>query len=114
MAGLWERVKPDGAERINIHLIVAGLSGYFANTVDGTKGFTRVQVRDALNAVLTGDGYSALTAAEETDLNGIADEIDAQTNNTTKLIFLRLVESVMIAAEAGQINETKWRGDLGI
>lgn len=114
MAGLWERTKGDGAERINIHFIVAGLSGYFVNSQDNTVGFTRIQVRDGLNAILAESGYAALTAAEETDLNGIADTLDAQQNNTAKLIFLRLVEALFIAAEAGQVSETKWRNDLGI
>ncbi len=114
MANLWERVNQNGAERINIHFIVAGLKGYYANTQDNTVGFTRVQVRDALNNILANDNYSALTAGEESDLNGIADAIDAQPNVNAAQTFLLLVEALMIAAEIGEISETKWRADLGI
>lgn len=110
MAGLWERIRPDGTDRIPVHLVVAGLRAVFVNGVDGTKGATRVQVRNALNNHVE----LALTAAEEADLNGIADTIDAQANNTSKIIFLQNIEYVMIAAEFGAIDETKWRNDLGI
>jgi len=114
MAGLWERVKPDGTERINIHLIVAGLRGYFVNTVDSGKGATQGQVLSAINSQLTASGYSALDAAEQTDLSDIAAELDLQSTNTAKLIYLCNLEYVMIAAEVGEVAEAKWRNDLGI
>ncbi len=112
MAGLWERVRNDidVDDRINVHLVVAGLEAYFANTQDSSKGVTRIQVKNAINSQLV----VPLTTAEETDLNGIADEIDAQSNVNAKQTFLFLIEYAMIAAELDVINETKWRGDLGI
>lgn len=114
MAGLWERVRADVANRINTHLIVAAMRAYFVNTLDASKGATRVQIRNAMNTYLTGNGAPALSAAEEADLTAIADRLDAQANNTARLIFLAGLEYAFIAAENGIINETKWRNDLGI
>ena len=115
MAGLWERVRGDADDRINIHLIEAALGGYHINAhIDGTKGFTRVQVKDTINNELIANGAAVLTAAEETDLNAIADEIDAQANDTARLHYLVGAKAVFIAAELEEITEAKWRADLGI
>lgn len=111
MAGLWERVRPDVEDRVAVHLIVAAYSGYFVNTVtSGAKGATKAQILAAINAEL----QTPLSGAEQTDLDAIADQIDAQSNNINKLIFIRGIEYAFIAAEMGAINEAKWRGDLGI
>jgi len=104
MAGIWERIKPGGNDRISIHMIVAGLKGY------ATGVFTTVQVRDALNAKLA----TPLTAAEQTDLTNMAVQIDDLTNTTAKLVYGNNLEAIMIAAENGAVNETKFRADLGI
>ncbi len=110
MAGLWERVKPDADDRISIHLIEAAYGGYFINTVNAAKGATKAQILAAINNHLV----TPLTGPEQTDLNAIADQVDAQSNNINKLIFLTGLKYVFIAAEMGEVNEAKWRNDLGI
>jgi len=114
MAGLWERVRPDALSRIDMHLIIAAMRAYHVNTVDASKGATRLQIRDGLNQILAEENAPLLSAAEEADLTAIADAFDAQTNQINKLIFISGLEYVMIAAEKGVIGEAKWRNDLGI
>lgn len=114
MADLWELVRPDVEDRISIHLIVAAMKAYFVNTLDASKGATRTQIRDALNTQLAKNGLPTLTANEEADLVAIADALDAQPNNVSKLICLSSLEYVFIAAEMDIIGEAKWRNDLGI
>lgn len=110
MAGLWERVKENVEDNVPVHLIVAGLRAYLVNILDNTKGATRIQIRDALNTQLV----NPLSTTEQNDLTAMADQLDALANNTLRLIYLADVEYVMIAAEMGIINESKWRNDLGI
>jgi hypothetical protein len=105
MAGLYERVKGGGTDRINIHLIVAGVKGYAAGI------WSRAQILTALNNQVS----TSLDTAEQTDLNDIADVIDALSTTTDKLVYVvGKLEPSMIAAEINEINETKWRTDLGI
>lgn len=110
MAGLWERVRPDANDRVNVHLIVASIKAYYVQTEDATKGATRLQIRNHLDAHL----QTPLSGAEITDLEGIADTIDGLPNANAKQSFVFLCEYAFIAAETGDINETKWRSDLGI
>ena len=111
MAGLWERVRPDVDDRVNIHLIEAAYGAYLINTATaGAKGTTKAQILSAVNSELV----TPLSAAEQTDLDLIADEIDAQSNLTNKLLYLAGLKYVFVAAEEGLVTETKWRQDLGI
>ena len=110
MAGLWERVKNEAEDRVAVHLIEAAFGAYYVNTVDGSKGATAAQILTAINNQLE----TPLDAASQTDLSDIAAEIDALANNTQKLIYLVGLKYVFIAAEMGEVNETKWRNDLGI
>lgn len=103
MAGLWERVKPTGADRINVHLIVASLKGFSAGI------FTAVQVRDALNNHIA----NPLTTEEQADLTAISNQITGTA--TVKLTYVvGKLEPLMIAAESGDVTESFWRTNLGI
>jgi len=104
MAGLWERIRPDVNDRVETHYIVAAYKGYHSGI------FTKAQILTALNNLLE----TPLTTAEQTDMDDIADQIDAQTNNTTRLMYLNGIEALWIAVEAEQVLEAKWRSDLGI
>ena len=110
MSGLWERVRGDADDRVPLHLIEAAFGAYFVNTVNGAKGATKAQILAAINNQVE----VPLSAAEQTDLNAIADQVDAQSNNTNKLIYLVGLKYVFVAAEMGEVDETKWRNDLGI
>lgn len=115
MAGLWERVKSSGLDgqggrRINISLLIAGVRGYAVGL------WSRVEIRDAINQELaTNSPGDALTAAEETDLTAIANQVDAQPNETKKLSYVvGRIEAATIAGELGHLGEARWRSDLGI
>lgn len=103
MAGLWERIRPGADDRISVHMLVASLKGY------GTAVFTKLQVKNALNGILE----SPLTAEEETDLNNLANQLDSLLT-LDKRGYENKLEALTIAAELGQVGETKWRTDLGI
>lgn len=105
MSGLWERLKPDATDRINVHLVVAGIKGYSANI------FTGQQVIDALNRHV----QTPLTVAEKADLTNITAQITAQGTVTAKLVYVvGKLEPVMVAAETGDCTEAFWRSTLGI
>lgn len=109
MAGLWERVKSSGTERVNVHLVIAGIKGYSAGV------FTAQQVTDALNRNLTLQSYATLTAVEIADLSAIATQITAAGSVTNKLVYVvGKLEPVMMAAETGDCSEAFWRTALGI
>lgn len=103
MAGLYDRIGAE-ADSVNVHYLVAGIKGY------GTGIWTRQQVLDGVNALLT----APLSSAELTDYTAIADALDGQANALNKLIYGNKVEAAMIAAEAGVLNETGWRAALEI
>jgi len=105
MSGLWERLKPDATDRINVHLVVAGIKGYSAGV------FTAQQVIDALDRHL----QTPLTVAEKADLSAIAAQITAAGTTTAKLTYVvGKLEPVMVAAETGDCTEGFWRSALGI
>ncbi len=105
MAGLWERIKPDATDRINTHLVIAGIKGYSAGV------FTAQQVIDALNNHV----QSPLTNPEKADLSAIAAQITAQGSVQLKLVYVvGKLEPVMMAGETGDCNEAFWRSTLGI
>ena len=109
MAGLWELIKQDATERVNTHLVVAGIKGFAAGV------FTAQQVIDALDRTLGLNGYSPLTAAAKTDLSNIAAQITALGTVTLKLTYVVCkLEPVMIAGETGSCTEAFWRSALGI
>lgn len=114
MADLWELVKEDAVGRIPTHYIVAGLKGRQVNIENSSVGFTAAQILDGINALRAADGLPALTSGEQSDLSGINSTLEGQPNANARLVFTNLVEALFIAAELGQINETKWRNDLGI
>jgi hypothetical protein len=114
MAGLWELVKSDADHRLGTHYIVAAIRGRLANIANSGVGFTVAQILSALNALRMADNQPELTAEETADLSAINSTLEAQGTATGRLIYAGLVEAVFIAAEMGQINETKWRNDLGI
>ena len=92
-------------DRVNVHLVVAGIKGFAAGI------FTGAGVIDVLNNHLA----TPLTTAESADLSAIASAVTGQANNTAKLLYVvGKVEPLMIAAETGDISESKWRADLGI
>lgn len=103
MAGLYDRI---GAveDNVQVHYLVAGIKGY------GTGIWTRQQVLDGVNALLT----APLSGAELTDYTAIVDALDGQPNALNKLIYGNKIEAAMIAAEAGVLNEAGWRSALGI
>ena len=102
MAGLFDRI--NGADNINVHYIVAGLRGY------GAGEWTRAAVLAGVNSLLD----SPLITGEQDDFAAIADEMDAQSNTTSKLVYMAKVEAAMIAAESGVLAEAGWRTMLGI
>jgi len=114
VADLWERIKPDGTDRINIHLMIAAQKAYYVHDQDATKGATVAKIKTALNNQLTGQGSPTLTAGENNDLDDIATQHDAQPNINAKQTYVMLVEWIMTAAELGEVNETQWRNELGI
>jgi len=105
MAGLWERLKPTATDRVNVHLVVAGIKGFSASI------FTAQQVLDALNRHL----QTPLTAPEIADLSAIAAQVTAAGTVTNKLVYVvGKLEPVMVAAETGDCTEAFWRSSLGI
>ena len=111
MAGLWERIKPGADDRVSVHLLESGLGGvYIDEHSDPGNGFTRLQVRDAINSLLA----SPLTAGEEADLVAIADVIDGLANNNLRQDYLIKLNALTIAAEMGVVTEATFRTKLGI
>lgn len=51
---------------------------------------------------------------EVSDLNALAGVMDSKSSATAKLVYGSIVESVMVAAEAGALNEAAWRAGLEI
>lgn len=109
MAGLWELLKQDATERVNAHLVIAGIKGFSAGV------FTAQQVIDALDRTLGLNGYSPLTVAAKADLSAIAAQITAAGTVTNKLVYvIGKLEPIMIAGETGNCTEAFWRSTLGI
>jgi hypothetical protein len=102
MAGLYDRITISD-DNVQVHFLIAGLKGY------GTGIWTRAQVLASINSLLE----SPLTTAEETDYDAIADHMDT-LNAIGKLGYGNQIEAAMIAAEAGLLNDTTWRGALEI
>lgn len=110
MPGLFDRVHNSGNDRIDVHLLIAGLGGYAFGM------WTAQQILDALNSKLA----SPLAGLELTDLTAIRTAIDAITAGNTdvqegrRMVRLRRMELACIAAENGLVNEVQWRAGVGI
>ena len=104
MAGIWERVKVDAADRISSHLLDA------AFVFNATGDFTQQQIIDAINSKIV----SPLAGAELTDLGNITSQMSAQGTATLKLVYLEKVRAAMLCAEMNLFNETTFRSILGI
>ncbi len=102
MAGLYDRIGMD--DNVQVHYLTAGFKGYMAGL------WTAAQVLNNINSLLV----TPLSGQEVTDLNDMVTVIDAKANNTQKLIYAMTVEAVMVAAEAGVLNEAGWRSGLEI
>jgi hypothetical protein len=104
MAGLWEYVKETTEVRTPSHAIFSALVAY------ANGDFTKPQILTYLNAE-TRNG--TLDAAAETDLNGIATNIDGK--NASQIVqYLLVIHGYNMAAEDGAFNETVWRNRLEI
>jgi len=114
MAGLWELVKSDAENRISTHFIVAALKGRQANIQNAAVGFTAAQILTSLNALRIAKNQPVLTVEEEADLTAINAALVANGTVAARQTYVNLVEAIFIAAEVGQVGETKWRSDLGI
>lgn len=104
MAGIWERIKNTAEGRVGVHLLEAGI------VLHATNAFTKVQIKDAINATLT----APLSVAEMADLDLIVDKLDAELTTILKLVYLEKVKAWTIAAESGVVTEGQFRSALGI
>ena len=107
---LWDRISSTSDDRVPTHLIVAGYRAYFINGIDSSKGATKANILAAINSHVE----TPMSACAQTDLDNIADQIDLQANNTAKLIYIQGLEWTFMAAEFGEITESKFRSDLDI
>ncbi len=114
MADLWELVKQDANQRVSTHFIVASIKGRQANIEDSGVGFTAAQIVSSLESMRTEENHPALTTGEKDDLSAINTVLVGLPTMTSMLTYANLVEALFIAAEMGQVSETKWRSDLGI
>lgn len=84
MAGIWERVKPDAADRVASHLIDA----IFVFKHTGT--FSDSQILSSLNKTL----QSPLNASEITDLTNISTALSNTSGVANKLVYLEKIKAV--------------------
>lgn len=111
MAGIWERVRgdvPEGWRRINVsflrtELLLVGMG---------------VRTRADAKTHIEGELGLSLSVDETTDLDAIADEIEAGTIQS-KLVYAAKMEACLNAAELRKpgvemITETEFRTVLGI
>jgi len=112
MAGIWERIRPGVDDRINAHLLDASMKGYYTFLEDNTVGASKPQIVNHLNAHLE----TPLSGQELTDLSDIADVVAVKLAISSNAAqgYVLLHEYVTMAAETGDIGETKYRADLGI
>ena len=105
MAGIYDRILPETDDNVPVHILYAAIVTYSEGI------FTKVQIRNAINGIL----QSPLTSAEETDLDGIADGIDAEVGVNNKLRYLHRLNALSMAIEIGiSVTETQYRNNLGI
>ena len=105
MAGIYDRIQPEAADNVPVHILYAAIVTYSEGI------FTKVQIRNAINGTL----QSPLTTAEETDLDGMADGIDAEVGVNNKLRYLHRLNALSLAIESGvNVTETQYRTNLGI
>ena len=103
MAGIFNRIKPDGADRLDGHLLIAAL-GLFS-----TGAFTASQVLAGLNSKLA----SPLAGDEITDL--VNWEAQITGTPTDKLIYVTITSAgVVNVTENGLITEATFKSKLGI
>lgn len=104
MAGLYDIIASGGDAKLDNHLMDAAL--VLVATGDVTEAAAKTALENKLGRVLT--------AAEDTDLSNINTELNAQPDTTAKLVYNAKVMAAGIAAENGEITDTKWRSILGI
>jgi hypothetical protein len=104
MAGLWERIRVDAADRVSNHLLAAAL------VMHQTSGFSDAQILAAVNTSV----QTPLTAAEQDDLAALAAVLDTQGSVTNRLVWLAKCEAWCLAAEHGVVTEAQWRAALGV
>lgn len=103
MAGIYDRLTAESA--ISPHAIFSGIVAY-AEAI-----FTKSQILAGINATLA----TPLTAAEITDLEAIADAIDAEGTLTAKMRYLNKVHAFNMAVQSGMgVSEVVYRAQLGI
>lgn len=103
MAGLWERIRGDAEDRLDLHLLDAAMAIY------ATGAFTQAQILTGLNSKL----QTPLTPAEQADLNAMAAALDALTV-VNKLVHQQKIMAWSIAAENLLVTEAQYRTALGI
>jgi hypothetical protein len=103
MAGLWERIRGDAEDRIDIHLLDAAMTLY------ATGAFTPAQILSGLNSKLT----TPLNPAEQADLQAMAAVLDPLTV-LNKLVHQQKIMAWSIAAENTLVTEAQYRTALGI
>lgn len=103
MAGLYDRVTTNN-DNVPCHYVVGAMKAYAAGA------WTQATILDGINAIIA----SPLTQAEQDDLTAIADEVDAQSTATLKLVYVNKIEAAFIAGEAGVLPEVNFRNMLGI
>lgn len=115
MAGIWERVKPegldgDGGDRVSTHVAQGCWQAYVANNDSPPNGLDLDQIKAALNT----DLVTPLDAAELADVDGIAAFITSLPSTLKQIIATNNVDAMWLLGEAGIIDEAKFRSDLGI
>lgn len=106
MAGIWERVRKAQSEtdrRINVSLLETELTGVAL----GVR--TRAEAKANIETEL---GLS-LSAAENTDLQNMADNFETGTVQD-RLVYAHKVKFCLNGAELGLIDETEFRTTLSI
>jgi hypothetical protein len=105
MAGIYDRMVPLAEDRVPVHLVTAAITLY------AEGDFTKAQCVAGINNTIT----TALSGAEITDLDGLADGVDAAATLVEKLRYLNKIESYGLAVETGALtNEATFRTALGI
>jgi hypothetical protein len=105
MASLWELVAHVGnTGRLANHLLDA------AFTLSACDEFTGPQIKAALEDNLGRE----FTQAEQDDIMAILNQLYGQPDVTSKVVYALKIKAAGIAAECGSINESRWRGILGI
>jgi hypothetical protein len=107
MAGIWERLRTNNVvnpDLIGVHLLES------ASVLNALGEFTPAQVISGVNSQLK----VPLSATELVDLNNIATQLAAQSNNTLKLVYLERIKAATLCAQLNLITEAKFRSILGI